>query len=142
MTPELTLAIETLRAAKNIAVVGLSRSPGKSAHDIPLFMANAGYNVIGVNPFATPAVENVSVVETLSDVPFAIDIVNVFRPSEDTDAIIDEAIERRIRRADVSCIWLQQGITSKHGAAKCAEAGITYIEDTCIYVIQHYVHAF
>lgn len=139
MNSELTLAIEVLRAATNIAVVGLSRSPGKSAHDIPLFMATKGYNVIGVNPFATPAVENVSVVETLSDVPFTIDIVNVFRPSEDTDAIIDQALERKLLRNDVSCIWLQQGITSKNGAAKCAEAGITYIEDTCIYVIQQYV---
>lgn len=142
MNAELPLAIDTLKASTNIAVVGLSRSPGKSAHDIPLFMANAGYNVIGVNPFATPAVENVSVVEALSDVPFAIDIVNVFRPSEDTDEIIDQAIARKTQRGDVSCIWLQQGITSKHGAAKCAAAGITYIEDTCIYVIQHYAHTF
>ncbi|MCX6140526.1 MAG: CoA-binding protein [Candidatus Kapabacteria bacterium] len=139
MNDSLLLAIETLRSAKNFAVVGLSRSPGKSAHDIPMFMAREGYNIIGVNPFATPAVESVPVVESLLDVPAAIDIVNVFRPSEDTDAIIDAALERNIQRGDVSCIWLQQGITSKHGATKCAAAGITYIEDTCIYVIRRYV---
>lgn len=141
MNAELTLAVETLKAAKNIAVVGLSRNPGKSAHDIPLFMASAGYNIIGVNPHATPAVATVPVVDTLLDVPFTIEIVNVFRPSEDTDAIIDQAITRKSQRGDVSCIWLQQGITSKHGAVKCAAAGITYLEDTCIYVIQQYVHA-
>jgi predicted CoA-binding protein len=140
MNAELSLAIETLKAASNIAVVGLSRSPGKSAHDIPLFMAKAGYTVIGVNPYAMPAVDDLTVVETLMDVPFAIDIINVFRPSEDTDEIIDQAIERKTQRGDVSCIWLQQGITNPHGASKCAAAGITYIEDTCIYVVQHYVN--
>lgn len=139
MHPSLILPISTLRAAKNIAVVGLSRNRGKSAHDIPLFMAKAGYAIIGVNPHAVPSVENISVVENLRDIPFMIDILNVFRPSSDTDEIIDQAIERKKNNADVGCVWLQLGITSEYGAQKCSDAGIVYIEDTCIYVIQQYV---
>ena len=139
MHPSLLLPISTLRTAKNIAVVGLSRNPGKSAHDIPLFMAKAGYAIIGVNPHAVPSVDNVSVVSNIHDVPFKIDILNVFRPSSDTDEIIDQAIERNKNKSDVSCIWLQLGITSEYGAQKCSDAGIAYIEDACIYVVQQYV---
>lgn len=135
----LDTAIQILSDAQNIAVVGLSRSPGKAAHDIPLFLASKGYTVVGVNPFAVPQVGDVIVVPTLDDVDVSIDILNVFRPSADTDAIIEAAIARHEQRGDISCIWLQQGITSVYGAERCARAGIMYIEDTCIYVVHAYV---
>ena len=48
-------------------------------------------------------------------------------------------IQRHADRGDVFCIWLQSGITSREGAGKCAEAGITYIDDTCIYVVRQYL---
>lgn len=139
MSVMLDLAIATLRSSKNIAVVGLSKRDGRPAHDIPLMLPQWGYNVVGVNPSAVPSVGPITVVGSIDDVEMDIDILNVFRPSSDTDAIIDEALERRARRGDVWCIWLQLGITSQHGARRCAEAGITYIDDTCIYVVQQYV---
>lgn len=139
MDNELQRAINVLKSSRTIAVVGLSKNPGKSAHDIPQLLPQWGYDVVGVNPTAIPAVGSIPVVASIADVPFTIDILNVFRPSADTDAIIDEALARRATRGDVSCIWLQLGITSKHGADKCAAAGVTYIDDTCIYVIQQYV---
>jgi predicted CoA-binding protein len=139
MPDMLDLAIATLRSSKNIAVVGLSKKEGRPAHDIPLMLPQWGYNVVGVNPSAVPSVDPVPVVGSIDDVEMDIDILNVFRPSSDTDAIIDQALERRARRGDVRCIWLQLGITSMKGAEKCAAAGVTYIEDTCIYVIQQYV---
>lgn len=139
MDNELQRAINVLNSSHTIAVVGLSKNPGKSAHDIPQLLPQWGYDVVGVNPTAIPAVGSIPVVASIADVPFTIDILNVFRPSADTDAIIDEALARRATRGDVSCIWLQLGITSKHGADKCAAAGVTYIDDTCIYVIQQYV---
>ena len=135
----LDLAIKTLRDSTNIAVVGFSRYPGKAAHDIPKLLSSKEFNIVGVNPAAVPVVDGVTVFERLLDVEFDIDIVNVFRPSSDTDEIIDQAIERRELQGDVSCIWLQEGITSRHGAEKCAEAGITYLEDTCIYVVYQYL---
>ena len=139
MDTALELAINVLRSARSIAVVGLSKNPGKSAHDIPQLLPQWGYDVVGLNPSATPAVGSIPVVASISEVPFAIDILNVFRPSSDTDAIIDEALARHATRGDVQCIWLQLGITSRYGAEKCAAAGVTYIDDTCIYVVQQYV---
>ncbi len=139
MADMLDLAITTLRSANNIAVVGLSKNPGKSAHDIPQMLPQWGYQVVGVNPSAVPGVGAIPVVAGIDDVEMDIDILNVFRPSSDTDAIIDQALERRARRGDVRCIWLQLGITSQHGSEKCAAAGVTYIDDTCIYVVQQYI---
>ncbi len=139
MDNELQRAITVLKSSRTIAVVGLSKNPGKSAHDIPQLLPQWGYDVVGVNPSAVPAVGSIPVVASIADVPFTIDILNVFRPSADTDAIIDEALARRATRGDVNCIWLQLGITSMHGADKCAAAGVTYIDDTCIYVVQQYV---
>jgi predicted CoA-binding protein len=139
MSDMLDLAIATLRSSKNIAVVGLSKKDGRPAHDIPLMLPQWGYHVVGVNPSAAPNVGSITVVGSIDDVEMEIDILNVFRPSSDTDAIIDQALARRARRGDVRCIWLQLGITSQHGARKCAEAGVTYIDDTCIYVVQQYV---
>ncbi|MBU3680057.1 MAG: CoA-binding protein [Candidatus Kapabacteria bacterium] len=135
----LDLAITTLASSKNIAVVGLSKKDGRPAHDIPLMLPQWGYHLVGVNPSAVPNVGPISVVASIDDVEMDIDILNVFRPSSDTDAIIDQALDRRARSGDVRCIWLQLGITSMKGAEKCAAAGITYIEDTCIYVVQQYV---
>ena len=139
MDNELQRAITVLKSSRTIALVGLSKNPGKSAHDIPQLLPQWGYDVVGVNPSAVPAVGSIPVVASIADVPFTIDILNVFRPSADTDAIIDEALARRATRGDVNCIWLQLGITSMHGADKCAAAGVTYIDDTCIYVVQQYV---
>lgn len=135
----LDLAINVLRSSTNLAVVGLSRYPGKPAHDIPVLLARHQYNVVGVNPSAVPVVSGIPVVERLIDVDIDIDIVNVFRPSSETDAVIDAALERHALHGDVQCIWLQEGITSVHGAEKCAEVGITYIEDSCIYVVYQYL---
>ena len=131
--------IEVLRSSTNIAVVGLSRYPGKAAHDIPVLLSGSQYNVVGVNPHAGPNISGLQNVERIVDVELEIDILNVFRPSADTDVIIDEALERNELVGDVSCIWLQEGIRSKHGAEKCAEAGITYLEDACIYVVYQYL---
>lgn len=139
MNDLLNKAITALRTSKHIAVVGLSKNPGKSAHDIPQLLPKWGYTVVGVNPTATPSVGSIPVVASIDEVEMEIDILNVFRPSSDTDAIIDQALERHARRGDIRCIWLQLGITSMQGAAKCAAAGVTYIEDTCIYVVQQYI---
>ena len=98
----LDLAIQTLRDSTNIAVVGFSRYPGKAAHDIPKLLSSKEFNVVGVNPAAVPVVDGVQVYERLLDVDLDIDIVNVFRPSADTDVIIDQALERNELQGDVS----------------------------------------
>lgn len=127
-------AAEILRSARTIAVYGLSATPGKPAHDIPMRLAMDGYTVVGINPAVT-SVEGIRCYASLDEVEEQIDILNVFRRSEVCDAIVDEAITRARRRGDPQCVWLQSGITTAEGALRCAAAGLRYVEDTCIYVV-------
>lgn len=123
-----------LRNARTICVYGLSRVEGKPAHDIPLYLRDkGGFIVYGITPFSGD-IEGIPCYATLDDVPGPIDILDVFRPSDVTDAIVDEALRRHAEHGDIGCIWLQLGITSEHGREKCETAGVTYVENTCIYV--------
>lgn len=127
-------AADILRAARTIAVYGLSNTPGKSAHDIPLLMRESGYDIVGINPSVT-SVAGIPCVPRLADVDMDIDILDVFRPSDQCDAIVDEAIEHFRLHGSPRCVWLQAGITTAHGAERCKAAGTHYVEDSCIYVV-------
>ena len=117
---------------KNIAVVGMSSNSFKAAHTVPMFMLNMGYNVIPVNPMATE-IKGMKCFKDLSEIPENIDIVNVFRPSEDAENVVIEAIERHKNKGDVKIIWVQEGIYTKNGKNLAEENGIIYIEDVCMY---------
>ncbi|MFC6725234.1 CoA-binding protein, partial [Halobium palmae] len=92
-----------------IAVIGCSSTPGKEAHEIPAYLQRHGYDVVPVNPYADEVL-GVEAVDALADVEGEIDLVNVFRPSEEVAGIVDEAIERHESRGDAEAIWLQLGI--------------------------------
>ncbi len=81
--------------------------PGKAAHDIPAYLQNHGYRVIPVNPF-TDEILGETAYDSLAEVPGEIDIVDVFRPSDEVRDIVDAALERD----DDAVIWLQLGSTT------------------------------
>ncbi|MDF3070614.1 MAG: succinate--CoA ligase [Polyangiaceae bacterium] len=115
-----------LREFRTIAVVGLSRDPSKAAHAIPARMQLAGFRVIPVNP----QVENVlgeKSYATLADVPFSVEVVLVFRPSEQAAAVAKDAV-----KIGAKALWLQQGIVSEEARALAEGAGMLYVEDRCI----------
>jgi predicted CoA-binding protein len=112
-----------------IAVVGCSTTPGKAAHDIPKYMLNHGYDVIPVNPFADEVFDR-EAYDSLTDVAEEVDIVDVFRPSEEVPEIVDASVER----ADVDVIWMQLGIRHDE-ATERAEAGRKrVVQDKCLKV--------
>lgn len=125
---------------KNIAVVGMSRHLSKPAFTVPSYMKKQGYNIIPVNPHADEIMKQKSY-PNLTSVPDQIDIVNIFRPSEDALPIVKEAIKRHKYRGDVKMIWLQLGISHPEAKKLAEEIGIEYIEDYCMYV-GHQEHAF
>jgi predicted CoA-binding protein len=123
---------EVLRKYKNIATVGFSKDPSKPAHQVPKFLISKGYNVIPVNPSADEILGRKSYKSVL-DVPGQIDIVEVFRPSNEVPKIIDEVLERVKRRGDVKVVWLQEGIRNDEAAEKARKAGLIVIQDRCMY---------
>lgn len=115
-------------AMRHIAAVGFSDKPDRASHFVSVYLANAGYRVIGINP-AVVHKRNlpISVVESLSDMPPPIEIVTVFRPSDDLPEIVDAAARRGAR-----VLWLQTGVTHPEAAARARGAGLLVIEDRCM----------
>ena len=118
-----------------VAVVGCSTTPGKAAHDIPAYLQRNGYRIVPVNPFADEILDETAY-DTLAAVPDSIDVdvVNVFRPSEEAGGIVDSAIERAGRLGDVSAVWLQLDITDTEAGERAVDAGLEFVQDKCMKV--------
>ncbi|RYZ04038.1 MAG: CoA-binding protein [Myxococcales bacterium] len=115
-----------LREFRTIAVVGLSRDPSKAAHAIPARMQRAGFRIIPVNPHVESVLGEKSYA-SLEAVPFSVEVVLVFRPSEEAAAVAKEAVA-----LGAKALWLQQGITSPEARTLAEAAGMLYVEDRCI----------
>lgn len=123
-----------LKNSKNIVIVGLSSNRGRISRNIARYLVNAGYNVVGVNPNINfTDAEGIVVYNNLLDVPFEIDIVNVFRKSEDIPILVDD-----ILKVNPVCLWLQQGIRNDLAVKKIIENQILVVQDSCIMVDHSY----
>ncbi len=121
--------LSEILALDTIAVVGCSTTPGKDAHDVPQYLLDHGYDVVPVNPFADEVFGRPAH-DSLSAVPDEVDIVDVFRPSEEVAGVVDEALDRE----DAGVIWTQLGISDHEAAARAEEAGKRVVQDRCIKV--------
>jgi predicted CoA-binding protein len=115
-----------LTDATTIAIVGASSNPDKTSYGIMQKLQSVGYRVIPVNPRETEVLGERSY-PSLIDVPERIDIVDVFRRSEDTPGIAGEAVTIGAR-----ALWLQTGITNEEAAATATAGGLIVVMDTCI----------
>ncbi len=123
-------SVRELLAADTVAVVGCSTTPGKAAHDVPQYLATHGYDVRPVNPYAEEIL-GVPAVDSLADLEDEIDLVNVFRPSEEVAGIVDDVLARADTVGDVSGVWLQRGITDDDALARAEAAGLQTTQDRC-----------
>jgi len=111
---------------KNIAVVGMSKNPEKAAHYVPKYLAEKGYNIIPVNP-TTDEILGKRCYSELSDIQEPVDIVDVFRPSEQVVPVINEAVKLKPK-----VIWLQEGIHNIEAESLAQKAGIEVIFNRCM----------
>ncbi|OLS38577.1 CoA-binding protein [Bacillus sp. MRMR6] len=117
-----------LKKAKRIAVVGLSNNPEKTSYMVSKVMQKAGYEIIPVNP-TIDEVLGVKSVRTLKDIEGHIDIVNVFRRSEQLLEVAKDFDE-----IDADVFWAQQGLVNEEAYHLLKEKGYTVIMDLCIKV--------
>jgi len=115
-----------LTHAKAIAVVGASSHPWRSSNGVMRRLLQAGYTVIPVNPNETEVLGQ-RAYPSLLDLPVPIDIVDVFRRSEYTPAIADEAVT-----IGAKALWLQEGVVSAEAAARAERGGVVTIMDACL----------
>lgn len=125
--------LRDLLDVETIAVVGCSTTPGKAAHDIPQYMRDQGYEIVPVNPYADEIFGR-EAYDSLSEVPEDIEMVNVFRPSEEVPEIVDDVLERHEEHGDVESVWLQLGIRDDEAADRAVDAGLDVVQDRCLKV--------
>jgi len=121
---------ELLATARILAVVGISRDPTKAARRVPSYLATRGYEIVPVNPFAERILGR-PVRASLAEVEEVVHMVVVFRPSAEAGEVVRQAAARRERPA----IWLQEGIRNDDAAASAREAGLTVIQDLCLFKV-------
>ena len=117
--------------ADTVVVIGCSTTPGKAAHDVPKYLADNGYDVVPVNPYADEVFGR-EAYDGLLDVPEDVDveIVDVFRPSDELDGIVDDVLEH----GGVDVLWTQTGIADREATDRAEKAGVRVVEDRCIKV--------
>jgi len=117
-----------LRDAKTIAVVGLSADERRPSHAVGAYLRAQGYRVIPVNPRETEILGETAY-PSLADVPFPVDVVDVFRAPDAVPAIAREAVA-----IGAGTLWCQLGVISEEGARIAEDGGLTVVMDRCIKV--------
>ncbi len=118
-----------LTATKVIAVVGWSPNPDRPSHRVAAFLAAKGYRVIPVNPGQAGQLALGEVVRaSLSDIPEHVDMVDIFRRSEEVGPVVDEAL--RVLPG-LKTIWMQLGVENEVAAAQAQAAGVAVVMNRC-----------
>jgi len=129
MFPQLPLSSairRILAASRTVAVVGLSPKPERPSHQVARYLQEAGYRIIPVNP-ACAVILGEQCYPELRSVPLPIDIVDIFRRSEEVEAIVREAIA-----IGAKLVWMQQGVVNEAAAKLAEEAGLVVVMDRCL----------
>ena len=128
-------AVEILKNASVIAVVGLSRNPYKDSHIVARYLLSQGYEVIPINP-NSQEILGIKSYPSLSDLPpelkRRVDIVDIFVPQRLIGKIVDDAIEMRRKYGKPDLIWMQEGLIDFEAMQKAESEGILVIMDKCI----------
>lgn len=117
--------IRKIFSLRRVAVVGMSKDPSKAAHYVPKYLNDNGYDIIPVNPTADKILEK-KCFKSISETD-SVDIVDIFRPSEQVLPIVKEAISIKPK-----VIWLQEGIHNEEAENLARQNGITVIYNRCM----------
>ena len=123
---QLIINLNFFNNIKNIAIVGLSDKPDRPSFEVGKYLMEKGFKIFHVNP----NIDNffgIKAYKTLSDIKEKIDVVDIFRRSEFTEPIIEEAIA-----VGAKMIWMQEGVSNEKAASKARTAGLTVIMDMCM----------
>lgn len=119
--------VELLAGVRTIALVGASNRPERPSHDVMRFMQGRGYRVFPVNPgLAGQTLLGETVWATLADLPEAVDMVDLFRASDQVGPVADAAVAVGAR-----VLWMQLGVVNEDAAARARAAGLVVVMDRC-----------
>jgi|HubBroStandDraft_1064217.scaffolds.fasta_scaffold143102_2 predicted CoA-binding protein len=120
-----------LDSAKTIALVGLSSDRQKASYFVAGYLQDEGYRIVPVNPKADTILGE-KVYPDVASIPFPVDIIDIFRPPQDVDGIVSQAIMRKEKGIDSPTVWMQLRIINLPAAERARAAGLTVIVDKCV----------
>lgn len=115
-----------LTTSKIVAVVGISHDPGRDSYRVASYLQSAGYRIVPVRPDGEEILGE-KVYHSLRDIPFAVDIVDVFRRPEAVPPIAKEAV-----KIGAKVLWLQEGVANPEAEAMARKAGLSVVSDRCM----------
>ncbi len=124
--PDLDAIRALLQTVKTIAVVGLSPNASRPSHRVAGALQRRGYRIVPVRPLITEVLGEKAYAR-LTDIPFPVDLAQVFRAPEHVDDIVTDCIAAGIAR-----LWLQDGIINEPAALRAQAAGITVVMNRCM----------
>jgi uncharacterized protein len=118
---------KVLTDVRTIAVVGISDKPERDSNEVARYLQSQGYRIVPVNPLLSHVLGE-KAYPSVSAIPpeISIDMVDIFRRSDQVPPVVDEAIARR-----VPVVWMQLGVEHAGAAAKARGSGLTVFENVC-----------
>ena len=126
MNPEDDALRALLKIVKTIAVVGLSPQPARPSYRVAQAMQRYGYRIVPVRPLVGEVLGE-QAYSSLADIPFAVDLVDVFRAAEHVPAIVEQCLALHL-----PAIWIQEGIVHDAAAHRAQTGGMTVVMDCCL----------
>jgi predicted CoA-binding protein len=117
---------EILQSSRVVAIVGLSPQPTRPSCKVASYLKKKGYRVISVNPEVKEALGELSYPDLVS-IPEPVDVVDIFRRTEEVPAIVEEAIKIRAK-----AVWMQEGVVNEAAASRAKEAGLMVVMNKCM----------
>ncbi|HEY5735979.1 MAG TPA: CoA-binding protein [Nitrosopumilus sp.] len=118
--------IRKILSLNKVVVVGMSKNASKAAHYVPKYLSDNGYDVTPVNP-TTDEILGKKCYGSISEIDGEIDIVDIFRPSDQVMPVVQEAIKKKPK-----VIWLQEGIHNSEAEDLAKKAGIKVVFNRCM----------
>lgn len=115
-----------LNSCRVVAVVGLSPNPDRPSYGVASYLKEQGYRIIPVNPSAREILGEACYPRP-SSIPEPVDVVDIFRRSEEVPDIVEEAI-----KMGAKAVWMQEGVINEQAAARAREAGLLVVMDRCM----------
>lgn len=115
-----------LKSSRIIAVVGVSPKPDRPSFKVASYLKEQGYKIIPVNPRAKEVLGEPTYPD-LSSIPESVDVVDIFRRSEEVPGIVEEAI-----KVGAKAVWMQEGVINKEAAARARQGGLLVVMDRCM----------
>lgn len=127
---------DALANAKTIAVIGLSPDPSRASYGVTEYLIKKGYDITGVRPGGHNSILDRPMVDSLSELKTAPDIIDVFRNSDAIPGVVDEIEKMIVRGLKPKMLWLQLGVANVEAEEKARRLGLQVVSNKCI-LIEH-----